>query len=47
MSFTYFSGVGEVVDREVRTEPEIVSLVRSAFETVWERAVPHEKYTPV
>ncbi|MDT0305025.1 DUF6879 family protein [Streptomonospora wellingtoniae] len=46
ISFTYFSGVGEVVDREVRTEPEVLSLVRSAFEAVWARAVPHEEYKP-
>ncbi|MFJ4596420.1 MULTISPECIES: DUF6879 family protein [unclassified Kitasatospora] len=42
--FTYFSGVGEVVDREWRTEPAVVELVQSAFETVWERAIPHEEY---
>ncbi|MFD7905115.1 DUF6879 family protein [Kitasatospora sp. NPDC059747] len=42
--FTYFSGVGEVVDREWRTEPAVVELVKSAFETVWERATPHEEY---
>ncbi|MFJ7276589.1 DUF6879 family protein [Kitasatospora sp. NPDC098663] len=42
--FTYFSGVGEVVDREWRTEPAVVELVKSAFEAVWERATPHEEY---
>ncbi|MFD7582754.1 DUF6879 family protein [Kitasatospora sp. NPDC059817] len=42
--FTYFSGVGEVVDREWRTEPAVVELVKSTFETVWERAIPHEEY---
>ncbi|WP_155053818.1 DUF6879 family protein [Streptomyces blattellae] len=45
--FTYFSGVGEVVDREWRTEPEVVQLVASAFEMVWERATPHGEYKPV
>jgi hypothetical protein len=45
--FTYFSGVGEVVDREWCTEPAVVGLVGSAFETVWERATPHEEYKPV
>ncbi|WP_327375731.1 hypothetical protein OG393_18300 [Streptomyces sp. NBC_01216] len=45
--FTYFSGIGEVVDREWRTEPEVVQLVSSAFELVWERATPHEEYKPV
>ncbi|MFD7642440.1 DUF6879 family protein [Kitasatospora sp. NPDC059795] len=42
--FTYFSGAGEVVDREWRTEPAVVELVSSAFEAVWERATPHEDY---
>ncbi|WP_155056272.1 DUF6879 family protein [Streptomyces blattellae] len=45
--FTYFSGIGEVVDREWCTEPAVVELVSSAFETVWERATPHEEYKPV
>ncbi|MGW0705688.1 DUF6879 family protein [Streptomyces sp. NPDC002643] len=45
--FTYFSGDGEVVDREWRTEPAVVELVTTAFETVWERATPHEEYKPV
>ncbi|WP_200306472.1 DUF6879 family protein [Streptomyces adelaidensis] len=44
--FTYFSGVGEVVDREWCTERATVELVSSAFEAVWERATPHEEYTP-
>ncbi|MER7669428.1 DUF6879 family protein [Kitasatospora sp. NPDC096128] len=42
--FTYFSGIGEVVDREWRTDRAAVDLVSSAFETVWERATPHEDY---
>ncbi|MEC4015158.1 DUF6879 family protein [Streptomyces sp. H27-D2] len=45
--FTYFSGTGEVVDREWRTEPVVVDLVSAAFEAVWERATPHEGYKPV
>ncbi|RMI44307.1 DUF6879 family protein [Streptomyces triticirhizae] len=45
--FTYFSGIGEVVDREWRTEPDVVRRVASAFEAVWERAIPHEEYAPV
>ncbi|MFF2022332.1 DUF6879 family protein [Streptomyces sp. NPDC058171] len=44
--FTHFSGVGEVVDRELRTDPVVVDLVRSACETVWERAIPHADYRP-
>ncbi|MEU0691575.1 DUF6879 family protein [Streptomyces uncialis] len=45
--FTYFSGIGEVVDREWSTEPGVVDLVSSAFETVWDRATPHAGYKPV
>jgi hypothetical protein len=45
--FTYFSGIGEVVDREWCTEPGVVDLVSTAFEAVWERATPHEGYKPV
>lgn len=44
--FTYFSGAGDVVDREWRTEPAVVDLVGAAFEAVWERATPHEEYKP-
>ncbi|MFC1437634.1 DUF6879 family protein [Streptacidiphilus sp. N1-10] len=44
VEFTFFSGDGEVVEREWRTEPEVIDLVRAAFETVWDRAVPHEEY---
>ncbi|MFF4698185.1 DUF6879 family protein [Streptomyces chattanoogensis] len=45
--FTHFSGVGGVVDREWRTESAVVSMVSSAFEAVWSRAIPHEEYKPV
>ncbi|AYG83292.1 hypothetical protein DWB77_05488 [Streptomyces hundungensis] len=42
--FTFFSGDGDIVDREWRTEPSVVKLVSGAFEAVWERATPHEDY---
>ncbi|MET9196542.1 DUF6879 family protein [Streptomyces olivaceus] len=42
--FTYFSGVGNVVDREWRTVTAVVDMVSTAFEAVWERAIPHGKY---
>ncbi|MEU7576003.1 DUF6879 family protein [Streptomyces sp. NPDC041068] len=44
--FTYFSGVGEIVDREWSTDPAVLALVNSAFDAVWERATPHEEYRP-
>ncbi|MFG3117412.1 DUF6879 family protein [Streptomyces sp. NPDC048197] len=45
--FTYFSGAGDVVDREWRAEPAVIEFVSLAFEAVWERATPHEEYKPV
>ncbi|QMU79694.1 hypothetical protein GXW83_32315 [Streptacidiphilus sp. PB12-B1b] len=44
VEFTFFSGDGEVVEREWCTEPRIVGMVRTAFETAWERGIPHEDY---
>lgn len=43
---TYFSGDGDVVDRELTTETAVIRLCRSAFEAVWQRATPHEDYRP-
>lgn len=43
---TYFSGEGDPVDREWCTDPATVALAVSAFEAVWDRAVPHEEYKP-
>lgn len=45
--FTYFSGAGEVVDREWSTEPAVTQLVSRAFELTWQRATPHEEYKPL
>ncbi|MGH3154951.1 MAG: DUF6879 family protein, partial [Streptosporangiaceae bacterium] len=46
--FNHFTGDGEVAPegREVSSDPEMVKLCVSAFEAVWERAVPHERYRP-
>lgn len=45
--FNHFSGDGNWSgpDWEVRSEPSVAQLASSAFEAVWERGVPHEKYT--
>jgi hypothetical protein len=45
--FNHFSGDGDWAEPkwEVRTEPAVVRLASDAFEAVWERAVPHEKYS--
>jgi hypothetical protein len=45
--FLHFDGDGELApdgDEEVSADPEVVKLCTSAFETVWERAVPHAEY---
>lgn len=45
--FNHFSGEGNWTKPgwEVRTEPAVIRLASTAFETVWERGIPHEKYT--
>ncbi|MGW7550304.1 DUF6879 family protein [Streptomyces rimosus] len=44
--FNHFSGDGNwsAPGWEVRTEPAVARLASTAFEAVWERATPHEKY---
>lgn len=42
----HFGGDGRFVDEELITEPATAKLCSSAFEAVWERAVPHEEYRP-
>jgi hypothetical protein len=44
--FNQFSGDGAATITELRDEPAVVSLCATAFEAVWERAVPHGKYRP-
>lgn len=40
----HFSGDGAVVEDEITADPETVKLCATAFEAVWERAVPHHLY---
>jgi hypothetical protein len=44
--FNYFSGDGAAAGTELRDEPAVVKMCASAFEAVWDRAVPHEEYRP-
>ncbi|MGH3710681.1 MAG: DUF6879 family protein [Pseudonocardiaceae bacterium] len=44
--FTVFTGEGQVFQRQLATDPVVVELCRSAFETVWAQAIPHRDYTP-
>ncbi|EST22968.1 DUF6879 family protein [Streptomyces niveus] len=45
--FNHFSGDGNWSEPgwEVRTEQAVARLASAAFEAVWERGVPHEKYS--
>jgi hypothetical protein len=45
--FNYFSGDGAAAGTELRDEPAVVRLCATAFEEVWDRAVPHWEYRPV
>lgn len=45
--FHHFDGNGELSpdgDEEVVTDPAVVKLAATAFESVWTRAVPHASY---
>ncbi|AVH93704.1 hypothetical protein C5L38_00205 [Streptomyces sp. WAC00288] len=47
VQFNIFTGDGEWASppKKFSQDPAVVTLCASAFETVWERAVDHEKYT--
>ncbi|MEV8392209.1 MULTISPECIES: DUF6879 family protein [unclassified Streptomyces] len=42
----HFDGEGDSLEHEVTAAPEVAKLCASAFETVWQRATPHETYRP-
>ncbi|MET7914752.1 DUF6879 family protein [Streptomyces avermitilis] len=44
----HFTGDGESPEDwlELTTDPKVLALCTSAFEAVWERAIPHEAYQP-
>ncbi|WP_106537268.1 DUF6879 family protein [Haloactinopolyspora alba] len=42
----HFDGEGDSTEHEIIDDPSIVSLLASAFDAVWERAVPHAEYWP-
>jgi hypothetical protein len=44
--FTIFTGKGDVVERQLTTDPAAVQLCRSAFEATWKIAIPHSEYRP-
>ena len=45
--FNHFTGNGDwaAPGWELRTEPAVVELASAAFEAVWDRGIPHEKFT--
>lgn len=47
VQFHLFTGEGQWADPgyELTEDPATVKLCSSAFEAVWDRAIPHEKYT--
>ncbi|MDG4795995.1 DUF6879 family protein [Micromonospora sp. WMMD1082] len=45
--FLIYAGNGLAVDRVVSTDPADLRLCRSAFEAVWQLAIPHHDYQPV
>lgn len=46
--FNHFTGDGQWADpgMELCDDPAVVKLCGSAFEAVWERAIPHAEYRP-
>jgi hypothetical protein len=44
--FHHFSGLGEIIEDELSDAPAVIRLCATAFESVWERAVPHAEYRP-
>jgi hypothetical protein len=46
--WNHFTGEGEISPKgwEITEDPAIVKACAAAFESVWERALPHEEYRP-
>lgn len=44
--FTVFTGEGNVLERQLATDPAIIQLCHSAFEAIWSCAIPHGEYRP-
>ncbi|MDH6704105.1 hypothetical protein P3T27_000806 [Kitasatospora sp. MAA19] len=42
--FHWFTGDGDWAGYEYTEDPAVVKMVSNAFETVWERALPHDQY---
>lgn len=44
VQFGIFSGNGEFIKDELSNDPDVAKLCSSAFESVWDRAIPHEQF---
>ncbi|MGI9001397.1 MAG: DUF6879 family protein [Pseudonocardia sp.] len=44
--FTVFTGEGDVFERQLTTDPAVVQLCKSAFESACAIAIPHSEYKP-
>jgi hypothetical protein len=42
----HFTGEGEIAGHEVIEDAALANLCETAFEAVWERAVPHDEFRP-
>jgi hypothetical protein len=42
--FHHFSGDGEIVEDELVSDPTVIRRCASAFELIWDRAIPHADY---
>jgi hypothetical protein len=42
--FTIFGGDGEVLGSQYSNAPAVIQACRSAFEAVWELAIPHQEF---
>jgi len=42
----HFTGEGEPAGHEIVNDPAVTKLCATAFEAVWERAIPHQDYRP-
>nr|WP_308436118.1 DUF6879 family protein [Streptomyces nitrosporeus] len=45
--FHHFSGDGVLTEREYVNDATLAAWCIAAFNSVWERATPHEEYKPV
>ncbi|RDI54599.1 hypothetical protein DFR68_102728 [Nocardia mexicana] len=45
--FLHYAGDGLAVNKTTSTDPHDIRLCRTAFESIWQLAIPHREYQPV